>query len=128
MTDLAHPGELAGGALRTFFSIADHWGLSDGDCQALLAVSQLTLHRWRNDPSGACLCQAQLERLSCLFNIWANLQTVLPAEQAADSWIMRPNDSPLFGGHAPLERLRSPDMTDMYTVLQYTSAWRELKS
>ena len=121
------PKDLAGGALRTFFNIAEAWQLSDDDRQCLLATPRSTLHRWRADPSGARLSADTLERLSYLFNIWADLQIVLPKEESADTWIRRSNAVPIFGGRTPLERMRGGQVVDLYWVAQYTSAWRGLE-
>lgn len=116
-------GSPAGGALRTFFSIAERWGLDDKDCQILLAVSCSDLLSWRSDPDDARLTQATLERLSYIFNIWADLQVVLPEEYAADSWLRRPNDHPLFEGQTPLDWIRGGHGNDLQRVAQYTRSW-----
>ncbi len=124
----AVPKDLAGGALRTFFRIASLWGLSDEECQILLATPRSTLARWKNAPSSARLGRDTLERLSYLFNIYGDLQIVLPDPAAADTWIRRPNRNPIFNGQTPLQRMLGGNVADLYMVSQYTAAWRGGKS
>lgn len=117
----------AGAALRTFFALAKRWSLTDDDRMALLAVDSTTLSSWQADPASADLDQGTLQRLSYLFNIWADLQILLPDARAADTWVMRRNQGVAFGGETPLQRMRAGSMTDLRRVAEYTSAWRQIK-
>src|ERR1700728_997936 len=93
----------AGGAgLRAFHRISELWHLS---------VS-------------AQLPRDTLERLSYLLGIYKALQLLLPDTQAADEWIRRPNDAPLFGGKSALDRMLSGNVADLFTVRQYLDAQR----
>jgi hypothetical protein len=65
-----------------------------------------------------------LERLSYLLGIYKALQLLLPEAQAADEWIRRPNEAPLFGGRSALERMLSGNVADLYLVRQYLDAQR----
>jgi hypothetical protein len=117
--------DLAGPALRTFFNIAGLWGLSNDQQMVLLGLSaQSTLFKWKRDPDSARLSRDTLERISYVFGIYKALQILLPRENAADAWVKKPNDAPLFGGRSALDRMLSGQVADLYTVRQYLDAQR----
>ena len=119
------PAAAAGAAgLRAFARIADLWHLSVAEQLALLGISsRSTYFKWRKDP-GARLPRDTLERLSYLLGIYKALQLLLPAAQAADEWIRRPNEEPLFGGRSALDRMLSGNVADLYLVRQYLDSQR----
>lgn len=118
-------GVAAGGAgLRAFARIAELWHLSVAEQLALLGLtSRSTYFKWRKDPNPR-LPRDTLERLSYLLGIYKALQLLLPEARAADEWIRRPNDAPLFGGKSALERMLSGNVADLYIVRQYLDAQR----
>jgi hypothetical protein len=121
--DAASP-EAAAAGLRAFFNIAAAWGLDNATQMALLGLrSRSTFHRWKLGESGA-LSPDALERLSYVFGIYKALQVLLPEAKAADAWIHKPNDAPLFGGRSAIERLRSGRVADLFLVRQYLDAQR----
>lgn len=120
---LHRPGT-AGAALRTFFRIAEAWRLNEADAMALLGASRSTYFRWKAAPERARLGRDTLERLSYIFGIYKALQILLPRREAADSWLSRDNDAPLFGGRPPLERLRAGQVADLFLTRQYLDAQR----
>jgi antitoxin Xre/MbcA/ParS-like protein len=115
----------AGGAgLRAFAKIAELWHLSIAEQLALLGItSRSTYFKWRKEPHPK-LPRDTLERLSYLMGIYKALQLLLPNERAADEWIRRPNDAPLFGGKSALDRMLSGNVADLYIVRQYLDAQR----
>jgi hypothetical protein len=115
----------AGGAgLRAFTKIAELWHLSIPEQLALLGIgSRSTYFKWRKE-SHPKLPRDTLERLSYLLGIYKALQLLLPDNQAADEWVRRPNDAPLFGGKSALERMLSGNVADLYIVRQYLDAQR----
>ena len=115
----------AGGAgLRAFTRIAELWHLSITEQLALLGItSRSTYFKWRKEPLPR-LPRDTLERLSYLLGIYKALQLLLPDTHAADEWIRRPNEAPLFGGKSALERMLSGNVADLYTVRQYLDAQR----
>lgn len=115
----------AGGAgLRAFARIAELWHLSIAEQLALLGISsRSTYFKWRKEPQPR-LPRDTLERLSYLLGIYKALQLLLPEAGAADDWIRRPNDAPLFGGKSALERMLSGNVADLYIVRQYLDAQR----
>ena len=110
--------------LRAFTNIAEAWGLSIAEQLTLLGIaSRSTFFKWRRerDPK---LPADTLERLSYLLGIYKSLQILLPDPKAADEWVRRPNDAPLFGGRSALERMLSGQVADLYVVRQYLDAQR----
>ncbi|MBK6980320.1 MAG: DUF2384 domain-containing protein [Betaproteobacteria bacterium] len=111
-------------ALRTFFRIAEAWGLSTADQLAILGLrSRTTLNAWKKGGVGA-LSPDALERLSYVFGIYKALRILLPTAGAADAWIAKPNAGPLFGGGSALDRLRGGKVADLFLVRQYLDAQR----
>jgi hypothetical protein len=117
-------GAAAGAGLRAFAKIAELWHLSVAEQLSLLGItSRSTYFKWRKEPQPR-LPRDTLERLSYLMGIYKALQLLLPDKSAADEWIRRPNDAPLFGGRSALERMLSGNVADLYIVRQYLDAQR----
>ena len=115
---------LSGPALRTFFRIAELWGLSTDEQMTLLGVTaRSTFFKWKK-ATDTVLPKDTLERISYVLGIYKALQILLPDEKAADAWIKRPNDAPLFTGQAALDRMLSGQVADLFVVRQYLDAQR----
>lgn len=84
-----------------------------------------TLSQCQQAPESVRLSPEMFERLSCIFGIYQDLQILLPSPNAADTWIHRPNDAPLFGGRPALDRMLSGQRADLHAVRQYLAAQRE---
>jgi hypothetical protein len=113
-----------GAGLRAFARIADLWKLNVADQLTLLGLaSRSTYFKWRREAAPK-LPRDTLERLSYLLGIYKALQILLPQPDAADAWLRRPNDAPLFGGRSALERMLSGQVADLYLVRQYLDAER----
>jgi hypothetical protein len=127
----AHTGQhsldrkaLSAPALRTFFRIAKLWALSIDEQMTLLGVtSRSTFFKWKR-VQDVILPKDTLERISYIFGIYKALQILLPDEQAADTWLRKPNAAPLFGGQSALSRMLSGHVSDLYVVRQYLDAQR----
>lgn len=114
--------DLTGPALRTFFNIADAWGLSEQEQMRLLGLdSRSTLQSWKRGAVSAIPKDA-LERISYVLGIYKGLKILLP--KSADEWIRKSNDAPLFGGRPALDRLTSGNVSDLFVVRQYVDAQR----
>src|SRR5438128_1108820 len=113
-----------GAGLRAFARIAELWRLSIEQQLTLLGIaSRSTYFKWRKEAQPR-LPRDTLERLSYLLGIYKALQLLLPEPHAADEWIHRRNDAPLFAGKPALERLLSGNVADLYVVRQYLDAQR----
>lgn len=119
-----HSPAAAEAALRTFFRIAQAWGLSNDEQQKLLGCGRTTFFDWKAGRIKAGLDAATLERLSHVFGIYAGLQILLPIPERADAWIKKPNTAPLFGGRSALERMLAGQVSDLFVVRQYLDAQR----
>jgi hypothetical protein len=111
-------------ALRAFVRIAELWHLSVAEQLTLLGLSsRSTFFKWRKD-ANARIPRDTLERISYVLGIYKALQLLLPDTRAADEWIRKPNEAPLFGGRAALDRMLSGNVADLYIVRQYLDAQR----
>lgn len=114
--------DLTGPALRTFFRIAEAWGLKEKEQMSLLGLdSRATLQSWKRGDVAA-ISKDALERISYVLGIYKGLQILLP--KTADEWVRKPNTAPLFGGRTALERMASGNVADLYVVRQYVDAQR----
>ena len=110
--------------MRAVFSIAKAWALSAREIRILLGdPPESTFYRWKSGKVGA-VSRDLLERVSYLLGIYKALEVLLPAPSAADAWIKRPNDAPLFNGRSALELMLSGNVADLYLVRQYLDAQR----
>lgn len=119
-----HSAEAAAAALRTFFRIAQAWGLNNDEQQRLLGTRRSSYYAWKAGRVKSGLDDATLERLSHLFGIYAALQILLPIPERAHAWLRRPNAAPLFGGGTALERMLGGQVADLFVVRQYLDAQR----
>jgi hypothetical protein len=115
---------LSGPALRTFFRIAELWGLNVDEQMTLLgSAARSTFFKWKKEPE-TVLPKDTLERISYIVGVYKALQILLPDEAAADEWMKRPNTAPLFGGRSALDRILSGQVADLFVVRQYLDAQR----
>lgn len=114
--------DLTGPALRTFFRIAEAWGLKEPEQMSLLGLdSRSTLQAWKRG-AVAAIPKDALERISYILGIYKDLHILLP--QSADEWVRKPNKAALFGGGSALQRMTSGNVADLYVVRQYIDAQR----
>ena len=119
-----YSAEAGRAALRTFFRIAEAWKLRGPEQKTLLGLTaDSTYYVWKRGESGP-LAKDTLERLSYVFGIYQALQLLLPTPGAADAWIRKPNDAPMFGGKSALERMLAGHVADLYEVRRYLDAQR----
>ena len=117
--------DLSAAGLRAFFNIARDWNLNADEQMVLLgAPGRSTFFKWKSAPETADLKRDTLERLSYLLGIYKALQVLLPAPSAADGWIKKPNDAPLFAGKSALARMLGGNVADLVAVRQYLDARR----
>ena len=114
--------DLTGPALRTFFRIADAWGLREQEQMRLLGLdSRSTFQSWKRGGIAAIPKDA-LERISYVMGIYKGLHILLP--KTADAWVRKPNQARIFGGASALERMVSGNVADLYVVRQYVDGQR----
>ena len=113
---------LTGPALRTFFRIADAWGLKEAEQMRLLGLdSRSTFQSWKRG-AVAAIPKDALERISYVMGIYKGLKVLLP--KSANDWVRKPNRNPVFAGRSALERMASGNVADLYVVRQYIDAQR----
>jgi hypothetical protein len=119
------PERMAAAGLRAFVRIAERWGLTvDEQLRLLGEPARSTFFGWRKHPDKASLPRDTLERLSNILGIYKSLQILLPDPAAADAWVRKPNDAPLFAGRSALERMLAGNVSDLNLVRRYLDAAR----
>ena len=114
--------DLTGPALRTFFKIADAWGLREQEQMRVLGLdSRSTFQSWKRGAVGSIPKDA-LERISYVMGIYKGLQILLP--KTANEWVRKPNKASVFGGRPAIDRMTSGNVADLYVVRQYIDAQR----
>ena len=117
--------DMSAAGLRAFFNIARDWNLNTDEQMVLLgAPGRSTFFKWKSAPETAELKRDTLERLSYLLGIYKALQVLLPSTVAADAWIKKTNDAPLFGGKSALDRMLGGNVADLIAVREYLDARR----
>lgn len=106
----------SGSLLPAIFNIFVLWHLSGYEQMTLLGLSnEKTFYNWKNQPEKAKLTRDFLERASYILGIYRALQ-IFPDEECSDQWLQTPNDNPLFGGSAPMEKMLGGFVVDLATV------------
>ncbi|QXF12807.1 MULTISPECIES: MbcA/ParS/Xre antitoxin family protein [Sphingopyxis] len=114
--------DLTGPALRTFFRIAEAWGLKETEQMSLLGLDKRsTFQSWKRG-AVASIPKDALERISYVMGIYKALQILLP--RTANEWVHKPNKIALFGGRPAIERMTSGNVADLFVVRQYLDAQR----
>lgn len=121
----AFASRLSGPALDAFSKIAEHWHLSTAQQRTLLgSIPESTFFKYLKQPGAARLSADGLERISHLLGIFKSLNVLLPRPEAADAWIHRPNDAPLFKGRSALDYMLSGRFEDLIAVRRYLDTMR----
>ena len=106
-----------GSLLPAIFTIFALWHLSGHEQMILLGLSnEKTLYNWKSRPDKAKLTRDFLERASYILGIYSALQILFPDKERSDQWLHSPNDNPMFGGSAPMEKMLGGFVVDLATV------------
>ena len=111
--------ELGSAGFRAYPNVAHAWGLSESQAARLLGTPESTYRRWKRQPERANLDVNHLERLSLILGIYKKLHILLPREDAADTWLKRPNASPVFQQQRPLDRMLAGHIADLVAVRRH---------
>ncbi len=119
------PKRVASAALQVFFNLSDRWGLQAKEEQVLLGhPPSSTFFAWKSKKTASRLSDDTLDRISYLMGIHKALNILLPSAHAANDWIKKPNNAPLFGGDSALNRMLGGKLTDLADVRRYLDAQR----
>ena len=127
MTDVIQvdPGRVASAALQAFFSISSSWDLSVTEQRMLLGSPPDSIfQKWQANRSAQSLSRDTLDRISYLLGIYRDLNMLLPSKNAANEWIHKPNNAPLFNGQSALDRMMAGSIIDLADIRRYLSALR----
>jgi hypothetical protein len=115
---------MSGPAMRTFFNIAQRWGLTTEEQRGLLGwPPQSTFYKYKAGDVPA-LPYDTLTRISLVIGIFKALHILYPEARLADSWIKLPNANPMFGGHPPMAFLCNRGMDGLLQVRRLLDARR----
>lgn len=108
--------KLSGPGLRTFFQIANRWGLSVQEQRGLLGwPPESTFHKYKSGMVGTLSYDA-LMRTSLVLGIYSALHILYADGALADAWVRLPNANPLFGGAPALTRMIEGGIDGLYQV------------
>lgn len=112
--------------LRQVLSIAQGWQLAQAELARLLGTTPRTVQRWRAqaDDGRLELSADAVERLSYLLGIHKALMILLPTPDNQRHWLRHANADTAFGGQAPLARMLSGQVADLYVVRRYLDGAR----
>lgn len=113
--------------LRQVLQIADAWELNQIQLGTLLGTTPRTLQRWRlqvEAEQALPLSADTVERMSYLLGIWKALGILFPTPANRRIWLTHPNDSALFNGQAPLQRMLGGQVADLYAVRRHLDGVR----
>lgn len=108
--------QMSGPAIRTYFNVAERWGLTVEEQRALLGwPPESTYYKYKAGQVGT-LSYDMLMRISLVLGIYKNLHILYPEEALADGWVRLPNGNPLFGGKPALTLMTEGGMDGLYQV------------
>ncbi len=123
--NLADPAEqerLSPSAITLFIKMANIWSLTDAQALGVIGVAtSATLHEWAVENEGRTLAQDTLMRISYLIGIFKALN-ICHGQDLADSWILLPNQNPIFAGRSPLEFMVQSGQPGLATVRRLLDA------
>lgn len=118
------PETLGAAALTAFFNIATKWRLTNDEERTLLGnPPRSTYYKWRKSKQAA-LAQDTLERISYILGIFKAINILLPTSDAANEWIKKTNNDPLFNGQSALDKMLVGRVVDLADVRRYLDAER----
>lgn len=124
----ANRRRLSAPALRTFFAIADLWGLSEEERRLVLGYpSRSTYHHWAKlarEHRDITLDVDVLMRLSAVFGIHQALGVLHADEHEGVAWLHGPHDGIVFGGKPPLALITSGSQDGILLVRRFLDAAR----
>ena len=119
------PKRIASAALQVFFNLSEKWGLQAKEERVLLGdPAESTFYAWKAERAASKLSRDTLERISYLMGIYKALNILLPNEQAANEWLKKQNEAPMFSGDTALNRMLAGNVSDLADVRRYLDAWR----
>lgn len=111
--------DLAPAALRSFFTLAQLWKLTEREQVRLLGLNGRYQLLSCKTGSLSGVSEETVERISYLLGIFKAINTLLPDQARADQWMRAPNAAPPFGGRSALDRMVDGDISDLRVVRKY---------
>ena len=119
------PKRIASAALQAFFNLSHIWGLSVGEERKLLgSPPESTFYKWKAEKTAGRLSRDVLDRVSYLLGIYKDLNILLPSIRAANEWVRKANNAPMFSGQSALERMLAGSIVDLADIRRYLDTER----
>lgn len=118
-----NPVQVTAVALKAYGRIVEAWALNQKEAAGLADMSESTWKRARKPGFAGDLTKDQLLRLSAVIGIYKSLELYF-SDPLARSWVTRPNDGPLFGGHRPIETAIDGGLPQILAIRTYLDALR----
>jgi hypothetical protein len=107
---------LSAPAVRTFFNVAEAWGLTVKEQLALLGFpAPSTYHKYKAGQI-ATLSYDTLTRISLVLGIYKALHILYPSDTLADNWVRLPNANELFGGRPAIHLMMDGGIDGLFQV------------
>ncbi|MGE3320020.1 MAG: antitoxin Xre/MbcA/ParS toxin-binding domain-containing protein [Candidatus Berkiella sp.] len=120
--------KIARAAFQAFLSITKKWQLNRKQQTTLLGqIPNSTYHLWKNKTEKRekfTIPKDTLERISYILGIYKALHILLPSEKAANSWIHKSNDAPLFNHQTALDKMLAGNVVDLADIRRYLDTER----
>lgn len=107
-------------ALRNVLRILDDWGATSDEVCRILSVAREDFDNWRVCPPQTVGSDV-VERIVLIESISNRLNVLFPLNHAR--WPKLPNDSPAFGGVAPMSVLATGHVADIRRVERWLAGW-----
>ncbi|AKS42987.1 hypothetical protein WM2015_2629 [Wenzhouxiangella marina] len=89
----------------------------------MLGIAERSWYQWRRQAPRR-VSGDTLERVSYILGIWKALRQLFPSHEAYKRWPHLENSAPPFGGQAPIKRMASGRVGDLYVVRNWLDGWR----
>jgi uncharacterized protein (DUF2384 family) len=109
-------------AIELFGKIAAIWQLTVAEQSAILGISEAGYLELRDPRYHAHASAEVLRRISYIVKVFKALNTLLSSQEAADTWLRRPNDAKLFCGASALTFILSGSEDALIALHDYLYA------
>ncbi len=119
---IAEKPEFRRAAVRAYVSHVSEWGLTPAKAARILSFEVTEYQRWI-DEDYQLVGPDQLEKISCLLNIYSSLMTLYSGHKdRVDGWFTRRNEGTLFAGNPPYQLLECAEIGVFHAIRKELAA------
>ena len=108
--------------LKAVFAILCKWKCSTHQQIEILGISRSSYYKYRRAPYSARLNADQLERISLILNLHANLRTLFENPDNVYGFMRMPNHNQPFKGQSPLAYISDGYLISLKEAAQHVEA------